>query len=136
MEEPGRTPRARESLPLVDALDSGELDRAFAEAEAQTDEMHDVNSVAARVLMEEPVGLAELSGEEALGALPETELRDGSGPGGATRVDAAVVEPEPSVAEARREDEHESGRPSRALVLATLERWLRNLERRRAGGMR
>lgn len=48
---------------LAEPIAFDELERAFAEAEAQTDEMHDVNTVAARVLMDEPLGLAELSGD-------------------------------------------------------------------------
>ena len=58
---------ATSAPPVVESLEDpiahDELERAFAEAEAQTDEMHDVNQVAERVLMDEPTGLAELSGE-------------------------------------------------------------------------
>jgi hypothetical protein len=58
---------AMSAPPVVDSLEApiahDELERAFAEAEAQTEEMHDVNHVAERVLLDEPTGLAELSGE-------------------------------------------------------------------------
>jgi hypothetical protein len=98
------------SLPDLDSpIDNDELDRAFAEAEAQTDEMHSANQVAARVLMDEPIGLAELGGDllapaaESSAALP---------------VDAAIVE-EPAASDSNH---------SRQIVLATLERWLQNLE--------
>lgn len=47
---------------LAAPIELDELERAFAEAEAQTDEMHGVNDVAERVLMDEPIGLAELDG--------------------------------------------------------------------------
>ena len=40
---------------LLAPIEHDELERAFAEAEAQTDEMHDVNDVAERVLMDEPL---------------------------------------------------------------------------------
>ena len=48
---------------LAAPLEYDELERAFAQAEAQTDEMLDVNEVAQRVLADEPMGLAELSEE-------------------------------------------------------------------------
>jgi hypothetical protein len=145
-------------------FDSFELDRAFEQAEAQTDEMHDVNRVAARVLMDEPVGLAELSGHPIESLRPESEgvpdPERASGPeavaaaaglepsavpeqsdtplSDAQRVemDAAFVEGDRSErAAAAPVTEVETG-SSRAVILATLERWLHNLERRRAGGAR
>jgi len=106
------------SLPELDSpIDNDELDQAFTEAEAQTDEMHSANQVAARVLMDEPIGLAELGGdllapaEEFPAALP---------------VDAAIVE------ELATSDSNHS----RQMVLATLERWLQNLEASGARGAR
>ena len=63
-------------------IDNSELERAFAEAEAQTDEMHSANHVAARVLMDEPMGLAELGGDM-LAPVEESDL---------TAMDAAPVE--------------------------------------------
>jgi hypothetical protein len=124
------------------ALD--EIDRAFAEAEAQTDEMLDANSVAARVLMSEPVGLSELG--DAASEVPR--------PGEPIETDAARVvsplwsspfdvEPEERTdltgdGSAGRESEAGRaptqrcvGRASREQQIATLERWLSNLEQRR-----
>lgn len=92
-------------------IDNDELDRAFAEAEAQTDEMHSANHVAARVLMDEPIGLAELGGDV---LAPDEESVAALG------MDAAMVE---DLAPADRCS-------SRSKVLATLERWLLNLEGR------
>jgi hypothetical protein len=95
-----------EPEPEVGDLDSPigheEFERAFEQAEAQTDEMHDVNRVAERVLMDEPVGLAELVGDELL------PMDHGLGELG-------------------------EGNPSSGVVLATLERWLVNLEDSRVG---
>lgn len=95
-----------EPEPEVGDLDSPigheEFERAFEQAEAQTDEMHDVNRVAERVLMDEPVGLAELAGDELL------PMDHGLGELG-------------------------EGNPSSGVVLATLERWLVNLEDSRVG---
>jgi hypothetical protein len=95
----------------VDSVDAEELDRAFAEAEADVEQMVDVNRVAARVLMDEPIDLAELSGE------PYEEDE----PGGAFALPAEPAGEAPA---------------SRAIVLATLERWLHNLEQRGARRMR
>ncbi len=72
-------------------IEAFELEHAFAQAEAQVDEMHDVNAVAARVLSDEPTGLTEL---------------DDAG-------DVAAADTP----------------PRRDIILATLERWLANLER-------
>jgi len=101
-----------------------ELDRAFAEAEADVEQMVDVNRVAARVLMEEPIDWAEPSPEP--GALGEPAERGASdGPG-----DAADPG-EPSEAFAiRAASPAEEVPASRSHVLATLERWLHNLEQR------
>jgi hypothetical protein len=99
------------SLPDLDyPIDNEELDRAFAEAEAQTDEMHSANHVAARVLMDEPIGLAELGGDDPLAPAEESSA--------AFPMDAAVVE----------ESAMSDSNPSREMALATLERWLQNLE--------
>jgi hypothetical protein len=171
--------------PVVEALaspiETDELEQAFAEAEAQTDEMHDVNRVAERVLMDEPLGLAELSGDaigEADAPSPErrvgareapvierdpydisaSELQIGPDPDEALEgraVDAAWAEapvwPEPTperdvpitlvegagataaerVGAVAAEASGDDGVPSRARMLATLERWLGNLENRR-----
>ena len=87
-------------------FDPIELDRAFAEAEAEVENMHDVNRVAERVLLDEPSGLAELAGES---------LERASDP-------SETSEP--------------MGDTSRVWRVATLERWLQNLEQRRAGRTR
>ncbi len=133
-------------------FDSFELDRAFAEAKTQTEEMRSVNHVAERILMDEPVGLAEISDEplvpiEALE--PEPEPESGVGLSVEEEMDAAFVAGEagiladsidvdpmvPTRSTASPSDFFEGDpdprRPSRAAVLATLERWLRNLERQR-----
>ena len=175
---------------LAEPIEFDELDRAFAEAEAQTDEMHDVNTVAARVLMDEPLGLAELSGDafaaidegidDEVGALdsdviPNTHdaaaLQDVSAeeqlstresesgldaaevPSDAPVEDDAVyaaralwpmsydVDPtDPNTfafaAEQADDPSNEAvvmAQPSRAVVIATLEKWLTNLESHKAG---
>jgi hypothetical protein len=110
-------------------LDTSELERAFAEAEAQVDEMHDVNSVAERVLFAGDFDLAVLPGEE-LDPLEES-ARLAASQVRSRAMDAASV-PTP----AARALDATSGRPSREVVLATLERWLQNLADNRAGGMR
>ena len=137
--------------PLADHLDrpfdSFELDRAFAQAEAQTDEMRNVNHVAERILMDEPVGLAEISDDpstpiEALESSTPTEsldedAMDAAFVAGEARLVAEAFDPiapipqiatdfeVPSVGESM-----DPGRSRRAIVLATLETWLQNLERR------
>jgi len=119
-------------------IEAGELERAFAEAEAQVDEMHDVNRLAERVLFDEPNGIAGLVDEE-LDPL-EASARASLAPAPPRPIDAASVPPianrrsEPSPAQGFADLENR--RPSRAVVLATLERWLQNLERGSVGGMR
>ncbi len=161
----------------ADALDApieiDELERAFAEAEAQTDEMHDVNTVAERVLMDEPLGLAELSGEGILDIadIPDlAEIDDGLGeidahydpaassstsasaaipsfPSpysadlgfaegidiGVAEMDAASVPNDDSLSTETAGPESTNTKSSRGVVLATLGRWLTNLENNRAG---
>ena len=128
---------------LLAPLEHDELERAFAEAEAQTDEMHDVNDVAERVLMDEPLGLSELEGD-VYGMADEGAGADEDAPGAGIRTDAAWAEapiwPEPiapdapldRAADAPREAEVEAADaqgegPSRAQVITTLEQWLENL---------
>ena len=145
-------------MDAVDALAApigfDELERAFASAEAQTDEMHGVNDVAERVLMDEPIGLTELDGqtfdapeEVAVDADPV----EASNPGDAEAVeaietDAAWAErpiwPEPqrdaSVLMGGSDDREapevaaEDSSPTRTQVTTTLERWLDNLRAGRA----
>ena len=98
-------------------IDNHELELAFAEAEAQTDEMLSANHVAERILMDEPFGLAESGGGT---FLPVEDSEDAIG------MDAAFVE-EP-VAEAEDPAAMTDSGPPRTKVLAILERWLQNLE--------
>ena len=147
------------SATVLDApLDPSELDRAFAEAEADVESMHDVNEVAGRVLMDEPIGFAELAGDELTPveeSIPYGEPR----PQDRLGMDAAFVEAFPAgmnaahdrVPDDRDRNEFNSleasalGRKrrcrsrigrladSRRLVaIATLESWLQNLELRKS----
>lgn len=111
-------------------LEASELERAFAEAEAQVDEMHDVNQVAERVLFAGDFELADLGGEE-LDPLEES-ARIAASSERARAMDAASV---PATRASDWDVEASSGRRSREVVLATLERWLQNLGQSRAGGM-
>ena len=140
-EEPFEPPSAP-SAPSYEAfqielgrpIEAGELERAFAEAEAQVDEMHDVNQVAERVLFDRAFELADLAGEE-LDPLEESARLATSRQIEATAArttDAASVPPRVS---AQWDVDTQVGRPSPEIVLATLERWLQNLEHSRAGGM-
>ncbi|MBK7947712.1 MAG: hypothetical protein IPK00_02965 [Deltaproteobacteria bacterium] len=114
-------------------IEAGELERAFAEAEAQVDEMHDVNRVAESVLFDAPFEGTDLI-EEELDPLEES-ARVALAKARPRPMDAASV-PSSSAARARASADDapsavRSGRPSQAMVLATLERWLQNLERSR-----
>lgn len=134
-------PEPIELAPPVLALDrpieAGELERAFAEAEAQVDEMHDVNRVAERVLFDEPFGLAGLPEldppDDELDPLEASAREAGARrPMDAASVPARPVRP-PAGESALDAPGDGAGPRSRAVVLATLERWLQNLERGRAG---
>lgn len=135
---------------VVDAVDAlaapigfDELERAFASAEAQTDEMHGVNDVAEQVLMDEPIGLAELDGQT-FDATEEVAVD--ADPVAAIETDAAWAErpiwPEPqrdaSVLMGGSDDREapevavEDSSPTRTQVTTTLERWLDNLRAGRA----
>lgn len=148
------------SSPELDGpIDNDELDRAFAEAEAQTDEMHSANHVAARVLMDEPMGLSELGGDvlesdeetsqpigidASLNSDVDADLDTDFGAEVDSGVDAhfgaqvdsgvdadADLEMDAAVLEGSAPPEAEpsgSLRPKDQEVLATLERWLQNLE--------
>lgn len=115
-------------------IDNNELERAFEEAEVQVDEMHDVNQVAARVLMDESVDLAAMAGDDLVPVAPGEDL---IGMGGERLedffgVDAALV-PEPTSGHGASEEtetevvENDSD-PSRTVILATLARWLSNIQ--------
>lgn len=121
------------SQALSEPIEVDELERAFAQAEAQTDEMHDVNRVAERVLMDEAVGLAELSGDMLLPAEEERGAFEAVAPPELEPLDAAVVEDDAPATTMTEVIAEQTGRPASALVLATLTTWLENLERRKAG---
>jgi hypothetical protein len=138
--------------PKLDSpIDNDELDRAFAEAEAQTDEMHSANHVAARILMDEPIGLAEFGGD-LLESAEETNQPIGIdaamhsdmdldwNANSNTHFDADVDADIDSEMDAARVEDSApvdagqagSLQPKAQEVLATLERWLQNLEGRSA----
>ncbi len=113
-------------LDLEPPIEYDELERAFAEAEAQTDEMHSANHVAERILMDEPIGLAEFEGD--LDApLDEPDV---------IAMDAAMVEHVAPLRASGPLGETGDSRPSRHQVVAILERWLQNLEQGYAGRAR
>jgi len=127
-------------------FDSSELDRAFAEAEADVDSMHGVNDVAERVLMDERVGFAELAGDDLapFDAPDMSHAYDVEAPPDTLGMDAAFVEVEaesevePVVASNVESNVWAGHDPvqldvKRQVALATLETWLQNLERRKAG---
>jgi hypothetical protein len=97
-------------------IDNHELERAFAEAEAQTDEMHSVNQVAERVLMSESAGFASQSGDDLVPSDVSDDSREAHHPD-VFGMDAAEVPDQP--VEARQSSDR---------VLATLTRWLGNLQ--------
>ena len=136
---------------LDSPIDNDELDRAFAEAEAQTDEMHSANHVAARILMDEPIGLAELGGDllesavetnEPIGidASIHSDMDVDLDANSNTHFDADVDADIDSEMDAARVEDSApvdagqagSLQPKAQEVLATLERWLQNLEGRSA----
>jgi hypothetical protein len=120
--EPEPEPEHGLGLPIEHA----ELERAFDEAEAQTDEMHSANHVAERILMDEPVGLTELEGDP---DAPFEELD-------VIAMDAAMVEHVAPLTASSPLGETGDSRPSRLQVVAILERWLQNLEQGYAGRAR
>lgn len=122
---------ASSAIDLDRPLEAGELEQAFAEAEAQVEEMHDVNRVAERVLFAGDFDLVDLTGEE-LDPLEES-ARIVAASARPRAMDAAVV---PSVDAPERVGQSVVEPSSREVALATLERWLQNLVQRRAGGMR
>ncbi len=135
-------------------IDNNELERAFEEAEAQVDEMHDVNQVAERVLMGESVGLASLCGDDLVPNHDRIDLSADSDPehfgmdaavvpdaiptstpSGSGFASATISTPSSEIgAECSGQAAFESGdavgspQASREKVLATLARWLENLE--------
>lgn len=155
--------RSFEASTLDTPIDAFELDEAFLRAEAQVDEMHDVNRVAERVLMDEPLDLTELSDEPVDAAWASASIwptadivREAAGAireaaGASHETAGAIREIAGAVREAAGDDLAEScsglasafdviedpegiddgvgsEKPARAVVLATLERWLMNLE--------
>ena len=117
LDEPSESSGARLDSPI----EPDELERAFAEAEAQTDEMHDANRVAERVLMDEPIGLAELGEDPHLADEGEDQNDVVNGlVMDAAEIDDLAISPDVSG-------------PANTKVLATLEHWLQNL-RSSSGG--
>ena len=126
-----------------------ELERAFAEAEAEVDQMRDVNEVAERVLLGEPVGVVDLLDEDLLDPEPGRagpSMFDPDPPGPDAAWAEQAVWPEPVPEDPRRFEEgalalsqeqklepEVRGRPQ---GLKTLERWLGKLERKRMRGSR
>ena len=104
-------------------IEQAELERAFAEAEAQTDEMHSANHVAERILLDEPIGLAETGGD-LFAPIEEPDP---------IAMDAAVVEHAMPQRVPCPPGEAGDQRSSRSQAMAILERWLQNLEQRNAG---
>jgi len=126
-------------------LDPDELDRAFAEAEAEVDSMHSVNDVAERVLLDEPNVMDSFSHDDLtpVATIDADDPFDVAPLPDTLGIDAAFVEP----ATASRERGESTQPPDsnraplrtevaadsrRHIVLATLENWLQNLERRKA----
>lgn len=129
------------SIELDQPIAAGELERAFEEATAEVEIMHDANRVAERVLFAPAFDLGEADVEPFADELDplEQSARDALARTAVRPMDAASV-PESSIRRSREASGLEGaaeggGRASRAAVLATLERWLQNLERARAGRM-
>ncbi|MEZ4330672.1 MAG: hypothetical protein R3F35_02895 [Myxococcota bacterium] len=131
-----RVTRGGFQIELDRPIEPGELERAFAEAEAQVEEMHDVNEVAAGVLFDGAFDALDV-GEDDLDPL-ERSARASMAETGSRSMDAACVPERPSDASAAMSGKEIGGRrgASRAFVLATLERWLENLERARSERIR
>lgn len=145
----------RRAAALDAPIDFDELEQAFAAAEVDPDEMLDVNTVAERVLFEEPLGVdgLEEAGEDAAAARPVLDAafaeapiwpepldpsfdalpfeQDASDFAGAARAEAAEPESRATRAAAPDDPTGVAGRSSRPVVVATLERWLVNLENQR-----
>lgn len=124
-EEHGEAPETAEPTlgDLASPIEAAELDFAFETAETEVESMRDVNDVAAEILADEPVGLAELSGD----VIESTdEIDAASVPMAAASVAASVAAAaELAPTGLNKTEAHTS------TVLATLERWLSRLEQRR-----
>lgn len=140
-DEPGRV----SETDLDRRIEHDELERAFAGAESQTDEMHSVNDVAERVLMSEYAGIGALAGED---LVPSFEPEDGSEDllsdvfglyaailpeasweTSATTPAAIETGAAPILADGNdRPGTMFEGPSSRSVILATFTRWLQNLE--------
>lgn len=127
--------RPATSTALETPIDAGELDRAFEQAEAQVEEMHDVNRAAAQVLFDSPFSFADVA-EEELDPL-EASAREVMAEALRRPMDAASVPPAQARVAGPQAVFDSVERPGRSAadadVLATLERWLQNLERNRVG---
>lgn len=118
--------RSQGSMSALDRpIEPNELERAFAEARTQTEEMHSVNHVAEQVLLHESMGFAELDVEP---VVPTDEADS-------LETDAACGPPSASTPRDSMRGTMDLG-VSQAQVLATLERWLQNLQGRSARRVR
>lgn len=118
-------------------IEAAELDLAFESAEAEVESMNDVNSVAERILAEEPTGLAELTGEVLAGptdaglavAIEEAVEAPQYAPI-TEEFDIGIVE-SASPRTSRKPSSSATGSASNARQqLSTLEGWLSNIQRR------
>jgi hypothetical protein len=124
---------------LASPIDASEFEAAFDLAETEVESMHDVNSVAERVLADEPIGLAELSGEtvaladepQVLDAASSLDFFD-AGSRDSDGDDVGSLDPSEIEAIDRGSERSANLERPAATRLATLERWLSNIERRRA----
>jgi len=109
-------------------FDATELDRAFEQAKAEVEEMHDFNRVAERVLMDEPIGCDEFAGDE-LAPVDAASMSDAVASRDDLGMDAADRESMDAVRPAASQETPMIG-PSGNRGLAALDRWLQNIERR------
>lgn len=117
--------------PMDRPLDIAELDHAFEQAKAEVDAMHDANRIAERVLMEEPIGGTEFAGNDLApvgGAITADAVTSNVEIG----VDEVDLEPMDEARPAASRETLTVGAASNR-VLAVLDRWRQNLERRIAG---
>jgi hypothetical protein len=116
-------------------MSDNELDRAFAEAESQADEMVSANRVAEIAMEQADRALVGQLGPDELGSSFATEsmaelLEQQGDVEGARRIRASLAQPaaaNETGAAPSAEGTGSSARPGRQQVVATLERWLQNL---------
>ncbi len=125
---------------FFDPMSDKELDRAFAEAESETDEMVSADAVAKRAMDQADRSLAGQLGPEELGSSFATEsmaeLLDQQGNvEGARRIRASLAQAAAANDDVSTRAEAQSfheATPSRQRSVVTLERWLGNLRGSRA----